>query len=111
MVTPALVRSQESDVNDSEAKKIVGRRAPRGQIQYNEDESIKIESGQLETTFKEYVARKKDHRGKSLVEGESDGLKFERRALRQYILIRRRCRKTRAAKIPKGIARMSGAGT
>jgi hypothetical protein len=78
MVTPALVHSQESDVNGAEAKKIVGRRAPRGQIQYSEDETMKKESGRFDTTVKEYALRKKDHRGKSLVEGESDDLKFER---------------------------------
>jgi hypothetical protein len=78
MVMPALVHSQESDVNDAEEKKIAGRRAPRGQIQYSEDESIKIESERFDHTFKECVSRKTNHRGKSLVEGESDDLKFER---------------------------------
>jgi hypothetical protein len=78
MGMPALVQSQESDVHDSEAKKIVGRRAPRGQIQYSEDETNKIESERFDTTVKDYVLRKKDHRAKNLVEGESDDLKFER---------------------------------
>jgi hypothetical protein len=80
MVMPTLVhtRSQESDVNDAEAKKVVDRRGPRGQIQYSEDETIKIESGLFDTTVKDYISSKKNHRGKSLVERESDDLKFER---------------------------------
>jgi hypothetical protein len=77
-VMPALMHNQDTDVNDAQAKKVVGRRAPRGQIQYSEDEMIEIESGRFDMAVEECVSRKKDHRGKSLVEGESDDLKFER---------------------------------
>jgi hypothetical protein len=63
-VTPALVHNQDSDVNDAKAKKVVGRRAPRGQIQYSEDETIKIESERFDTTVEEYAS--------------NDDLKFER---------------------------------
>jgi hypothetical protein len=79
MVMPTLVHNQDSEVNDANAKKVVGRRAPRGQIQYSEDEMIKIESGRFDdSTVNEYVSRKTDHRGNILVGGESDDLKFER---------------------------------
>jgi hypothetical protein len=77
-VMPAFVHNQDSDVNDAKANKVVGRGAPRGQIQYSEDETIKIESRRFDTTVEEYVSRKKVHRGESPVEGESDDLKFER---------------------------------
>jgi hypothetical protein len=79
MVMPALLHNEDSDVNDAKAKKVVGRRAPRGQIQYSEDETIKRETGRFDTsTVNEYASRKTDHRGNILVEGESDDLKFER---------------------------------
>jgi hypothetical protein len=51
-----------------DAKKVVDRRGPRGQIQYSEDETSNIERGRFDTAVKEC---------KSLVKRESDDMKFE----------------------------------
>jgi hypothetical protein len=75
---PSVVNSQESDVNDAEVNKVVDRRGPRGQIQYSEDETKTLESGRFDTAGKKSLTSKKNHRGKSLIERESDEMKFEK---------------------------------